>query len=339
MPFMHLIDFVESLKVTPDRTALFPDKSFTILAGKPKVGKTSIAFALAHAFATGIPFGAVETDYRVVYYLSYEENESELAMLAQPYLESLNGHNLIINPTPISLDVAAGLQQLGWQIHDATTEGYKCLVIIDCLHACLGSKRIQDSVSVREFLHPIRQFARDCAPVIMLHHLNKYGSDVADNVQIQGTATQIIQMSYEQHPNHRIIHWDCCGRASHGIHKLKFLSRNSHHFIDAHTHSSNKPLHKSDKCSDPILRILADGPQTVQELARRAQLSKRTTYKVINRLLKKKLIKALTTSHTPHSHTTHSHTPDSFSAHHTINGAIESSHTYAYPQKYMLTNP
>jgi hypothetical protein len=298
MPFMHVSDFLESLHIAPIRTTLFPDKSFTILAGKPKVGKTSIAFALAHAFATGIPFGAVETDYRVVYYLSYEENESELAMLARPYLESLDGHNLIINPTPISLDVEAGLQQLGWQIHDATTAGYKCIVIIDCLHACLGSKKIQDSVSVREFLQPIRQFARDYAPVIMLHHLNKYGSDVADNVQIQGTATQVIQMSYEQHPNHRIIQWDCCGRAAHGIHKLKFLSRGPHHFIDAAYDPSaafdpsQTSLHKSDKSSDPILRFLADGPQCVSELARRAQLSRRTVYKVITRLLKKKLIKS-----------------------------------------------
>ena len=32
-------------------------------------------------------------------------------------------------------------------------------------------------------------------------------------------------------------------------------------------------------------------------------------------------------------------TPDSISAHHTMNEAIESSHTSSYPKKYMLTNP
>lgn len=152
-----------------------PSGGLSIMAAKPKVGKSTLARCLALAVAQGTDWLGFETTQGTVFYLALEEKRAEL----RRHFEAMGATAddplyLFIEPSP-----ADGLAQLR-QAAEAHKPG---LIIVDPLFRMVRVKDGNDYTQVTAALEPLLTLARQTgAHVLLVHHSSKKGSGDGDGI-------------------------------------------------------------------------------------------------------------------------------------------------------------
>jgi RecA-family ATPase len=185
------------------RTAIYPDPvwilpgfiptGLTILAGRPKVGKSWFILQIAQAVqAGGRVFGVPIPQGRVLY-LALEDNERRLKerMIKQGWATAA-GVDFVTMPD-FRAKIGA-LHKGGWlRLVEIVKDGAYCLVVIDTLsRAFYGLKDINDNSEVFNALSPIQETAITAgfALVVIDHHKKLNGSDADPIDDVMGATSK-----------------------------------------------------------------------------------------------------------------------------------------------------
>lgn len=145
---------------------LFPMRGFSMLAAKPKVGKTTFARCLALAIANGSPFLNRETHQGRVIYLALEEKESEVKKHFQAM--GANGSEDIL------LYISSAPKEALEEVCRMAVELKPALIIIDTLFRMIRVRDANDYALMTNALEPLVDLARKSGcHVLCVHHLGK----------------------------------------------------------------------------------------------------------------------------------------------------------------------
>ncbi|MFQ5904123.1 MAG: AAA family ATPase [Candidatus Binatia bacterium] len=145
-----------------------PVGGLSVLAGKPKAGKSTLARCLALAVARGEPWLGFQTTQGTVFYLALEEKRSEVrkhfeAMGAAPKYED-----------QIFLFIASSPKDGLIQLREATESKKPALIIVDPLFRFVRVRDANDYAQVMEATEPLQVLAHQTgAHVFTVHHLGK----------------------------------------------------------------------------------------------------------------------------------------------------------------------
>jgi hypothetical protein len=152
-----------------------PVGGLSLLCGKPKAGKSTLARVLALAVARGAAWLSCPTTQGTVFYLALEEKRAEvkkhfLAMGAS----SADPISVFIAPSP-----SDGLQQLRL----ATEREQPAFIVIDPLLRFVRVKDANDYAAMTGALEPLLTLARETrAHVLAVHHMGKGKRDGGDAI-------------------------------------------------------------------------------------------------------------------------------------------------------------
>ncbi|MDY6918453.1 MAG: AAA family ATPase [Chloroflexota bacterium] len=151
-----------------------PAGGLSILAAKPKVGKSTLARNLALAVACGKAFLGRDTSPGPVVYLGLEEKRSEVA--AHFERMGATSENIFIHTGGAPDDAIAALQA-------AICDKGAVLAILDPLQRGVRLRDTNDYAQVSLALEPLLLTARDTGcHIVAVHHLGKLERDGADGV-------------------------------------------------------------------------------------------------------------------------------------------------------------
>ncbi|MEI7576054.1 MAG: AAA family ATPase [Armatimonadota bacterium] len=266
---------------------LFSQNSLVLLAGPPKIGKTTIAIALAKAIAQGKTFGGFPMEQAAAGFLSFDDSPGEI-------LATLDRHADVNQTTPLYLsfggdpiDTPSGQEQIENFLIKHKGEA---VLFIDSLHAAIRKSQTKDARAVRKFIDPLKRIAERAGTIILLHHTDSRGNQIADHTQLQAAVSQTIQMKLEQRENHRIIQWISKGRGT-GICRIAhFRSENETHYAP-HNPDPLANLDPRDISTEPILKALQNGILSLAELVAETRLCAPTVKYRLTKLLKTGAVK------------------------------------------------
>ena len=167
-----------------------PAGGLSAIVAKPKVGKSTLARALALAVSRGEPWLGWETSPGPVFYLAFEEKRSEV----RRHFKTMGATGeeplqLIIGPCPV--DAVAKLES-------AAERERPALIIVDTLQALVRAKDLNDYAVVSRALEPLVRIARHAgAHVLFVHHARKGrmaqdGDSVLGSTAIMGGVDTVI---------------------------------------------------------------------------------------------------------------------------------------------------
>ncbi len=158
---------------------LLPSSGFSIIAAKPKVGKSTLARQVAHAVARGDSFFGCETTKGTVLYLALEEKRSEV----KRHFRQLS--DVFGDAEKDSLQVYADAvpkDPHSW-LEKKIKESKPVLVIIDTLFRFVSIKNGNDYAEVTTALSPLLALARNHgAHLMVVHHAGKGGREGGDSI-------------------------------------------------------------------------------------------------------------------------------------------------------------
>ena len=93
-------------------TKLFVPSSLVLLAGPPKIGKTTIAVALGKAIAQGKPFGGFPLDQQTVGYISFDDSPGEILATIDRHPDINETTNFYLNIEADPIDTPHGLEAI-----------------------------------------------------------------------------------------------------------------------------------------------------------------------------------------------------------------------------------
>jgi len=155
-------DAVESWLVE----GLLPTDGLSLLAAKPKVGKSTLARCLALAVARGEQFLGRTAAQGAVIYLALEEKRAEV----RKHFLDLGADGT----EPIYIHCAAAPQDALTELHDEIERHTPALVIIDPILRMTRVKDANDYAQVSNALEPLMSLARESGThLLMVYHLGK----------------------------------------------------------------------------------------------------------------------------------------------------------------------
>lgn len=154
---------------------LLPAGGFSLLAAKPKAGKSTLARNLALAVAHGRDFFNRVTQQGLVIYLALEEKRSEVRKHFRE-MGATGEENIYIHVASAPVDA---LQQ----IRLIAEEKKPALIIIDPLFRLARIKDGNDYIQVTNALEPLLTLARETsAHVLCVHHASKGEREGGDSI-------------------------------------------------------------------------------------------------------------------------------------------------------------
>jgi len=143
-----------------------PAGGFSLLAGKPKAGKSTLARCLSLAVARGERFLNWRTTPGAVLYLALEEKRSEV----QRHFQQMGA----LGDEPILVHAAQAPQAAISALRDLVAKHKPILVIVDPLLRLVRLQDSNDYAEVTQALEPLLALARERgAHVLAVHHLRK----------------------------------------------------------------------------------------------------------------------------------------------------------------------
>jgi hypothetical protein len=171
---------LDALLLSPDMETLWtvdellPEGGSSILASKPKVGKSTLLRALAYSVARGEMFLGRTTRQGPVIYLALEEKDSEVKRHFKQM--GATDENILIRTAPVG---EHGFERL----KEAVQALAPSLVIIDPLLKFVRIQNVNDYAEVTAALQPITDFMRTTTGhVILAHHMGKAERIGADGI-------------------------------------------------------------------------------------------------------------------------------------------------------------
>ncbi len=145
---------------------LLPAGGVSLLAAKPKVGKSTLARNMALAVTRGVPFLGRATTRGAVVYLALEEKRAEVAR---------HFRRLGATPEdPVFVHVGAAPEEALAALQTAVADHRPALVIIDPLLRLVRVRDANDYAEVTRALEPLLTLARESgAHLVLVHHLGK----------------------------------------------------------------------------------------------------------------------------------------------------------------------
>jgi hypothetical protein len=152
-----------------------PSGGLSILAGKPKAGKSTLARGLALAVARGEPWLGWETAKGRVFYLALEEKRSEV----RAHFAAMGG----TRDDDVDILVAQAPADAVLRLREAAQRERPALIIVDPLFRFVRVKDGNDYAEMSRALEPLLALARDTgAHVLVVHHLGKGEREGADAI-------------------------------------------------------------------------------------------------------------------------------------------------------------
>ncbi len=143
-----------------------PTGGLSLLAGKPKAGKSTLARCLCLSVAQGQAWLGFKTTPGAVFYLALEEKRSEV-----------RAHFRMMGATPedsIKVFIAPSPQDGLAQLRTAAERERPALIVVDPLIKLVRVKDANDYAVVSQALEPLLTLARETgAHVLAVHHLGK----------------------------------------------------------------------------------------------------------------------------------------------------------------------
>jgi hypothetical protein len=151
-----------------------PTGGISLLAGKPKAGKSTAARCLSLAVARGEPWLGWATLKGPVFYLALEEKRAEVRRHYQAMGATDEDVRVFVAPSPED-----GLRQL----REAAEREKPVLIIVDPLLRFVRVRDANDYAVVTAALEPLVTLARETgAHVLAVHHLGKADRDGGDGI-------------------------------------------------------------------------------------------------------------------------------------------------------------
>ena len=153
---------------------LLPSSGVSILAAKPKVGKSTIARCLSYAVATGTPFLGRATQQGTVVYLALEEKRSEVA----DHFREMGATD-----EPIFIHTGRAPEDALPALVAAIEEHRPVLAVIDPLLMFCRIQDLNDYAQVTRALEPVIALARlSGCHILSNHHMGKAERAGADGI-------------------------------------------------------------------------------------------------------------------------------------------------------------
>lgn len=172
---------VSALLESPDEKVPFvvegmlPHGGFSLIAAKPKVGKSTLSRQLARDVARGEQFLGRETSKGPVVMLSLEEKRSEV----RRHLQDLG----VTREDPIKIHFGAAPGDALDALRRLVDETHPVLVIVDTLFRFANVKDANDYAQVIKVTTPLVDLARETgAHVCAVHHMGKGEREGADGI-------------------------------------------------------------------------------------------------------------------------------------------------------------
>jgi hypothetical protein len=143
-----------------------PTEGLSLLSGRPKAGKSTIARCLALCVARGEPFLGWETLKGPVLYLAFEEKRAE----ARAHFEAMGA----TSDDQVFVFVAQSPKDAMSQLRAVVERVRPVLIIVDTLLKLVRVRDSNDYAEVMRALEPLMALARETgAHVLAVHHLGK----------------------------------------------------------------------------------------------------------------------------------------------------------------------
>jgi hypothetical protein len=154
---------------------LLPTGGVSLLAAKPKVGKSTLARNLAWCVARGAPFLGRATAQGAVVYLALEEKRGEVARHFRKMGATADSEGAVSEaPVPVYVHVGAAPEESMAALATAVAAHRPVLVIIDPLLRLVRLRDANDYAEVTRALEPVVELARQSgAHLLLVHHLAK----------------------------------------------------------------------------------------------------------------------------------------------------------------------
>lgn len=158
-----------------------PSGGVAILAGKPKEGKTTLAYELAVNVAKGQPFLGRSTSEGGVLFLALEEHPRDVRMrlrsLGVQASDAVYVHAASIDPTEAMLE----------KIKQFVIAHTIKLIVVDTLAALWRISDENDAAAVTQAVKPLLALARESgACVLLIHHARKSEGSFGDEIRGSG---------------------------------------------------------------------------------------------------------------------------------------------------------
>jgi len=203
-PRLKLTSVAELLAEPRDSTSwvwanTLPTRGTSMLAAKPKVGKSTLARNLAVAVARGEEFLGRSTAQGPVVYLGLEEKRSEVADHFQ---------RMGVVAEPIHIHVGSLADRALEEMQSAIIEKAAILAVVDPLFRLVRIKEGNDYSQVTAALEPLMVLARSTGcHILLVHHLGKGdregGDAILGSTALFGTVDTAILM--KRHKDQRTV--------------------------------------------------------------------------------------------------------------------------------------
>jgi hypothetical protein len=191
---LQLLEFPPISYVVPGLVV----EGLTLLAGKPKIGKSWLAldWSLAAAYG-GTACGSIRCDKGDVLYCALEDNYRRLKSRMMQLLPNADLPERLTLWTSIPRFDKGGLDELRWWADAAERPR---LIVLDTL-ACVRARRsAKDNAYETDYaaLSPLQQFASELnLAVVVVHHLRKLESDdpldaISGTTGLAGAADSVL---------------------------------------------------------------------------------------------------------------------------------------------------
>lgn len=255
-----------------------PREGLVLLAGKPKEGKTTLAYELAIKVALGLPFLGRNTQQSAVLILALEEHAREVRMrlrnLGATELATVFVHVGPLEPTATVMNAIMTFAQ----DHDVK------LILMDTLSAFWRIENENDAAEMTKVAKPLLQLARESgACVLLIHHARKSEGQYGDEIRGSGALFAAVDVALIM--------------KRHEVQTQRLLQAQSRYPETPSELVIELREHGYEALGDPakvgkdtrlakLIACLTDQPEEADVLAKRAGLSRREGYRLLRLLVK-----------------------------------------------------
>jgi RecA-family ATPase len=224
-------------------------KNISIIAAKPKVGKSTLLRNLAASIVDGHEFLGRKTALGSVLYLALDEPRFNV----QRDFIAMN----VKNDASIFISFLSGVHDKSQTIENLVIKHSPSLVIVDTLINATGIRDINEYVQVTHEMKRFRDLAEQYGcHICLVHHSKKGESQGNDSVlgstALTGAVDLIVTMDARGENNdERFI--SSCGRSGEHFQKMKLS-------FDPDTKHFGKAQNRRDDIAELILDVIADTP-------------------------------------------------------------------------------
>jgi DNA-binding transcriptional ArsR family regulator len=261
---------------------LLPSGGVSLLAAKPKVGKSTTARCLALCVARGMPFLGRTTVQGPVVYLALEEKRAEVAK----HFRRLGA----TEADPIHIHVGAAPEAALEALAAVIDEYYPALVIVDPLLRLVRVRDANDYAEVTRALEPVIELARLSGSHIMLiHHASKGertgGDAILGSTALFGAVDTALLMKRNPIDGQRTIE---------SIQRYGVDLPESVIVLDEETGrvtlAGTVAERRQREVEEAVLSVLSDRPMTEQEVREAVQLQGLAVSRALRSLVERGLV-------------------------------------------------